>query len=153
MTLRDDQLDRYARHIVLKEIGGEGQRRLLAARIVVDDGQSSDPGCREILNHRRSDSSGPDDRDMSGEQPALPFAAYLLEDDVAGIAVELGVAEDHRPVEPKPPSPRAVASRSSTSSKRAWRTGAGTSWAMRSPRRTSNGSAPRLARITFTSPR
>ena len=34
-TLSDSQLDRYARHIVLKEIGGEGQRRLLAARMVV----------------------------------------------------------------------------------------------------------------------
>ncbi|MEA3010258.1 MAG: molybdopterin-synthase adenylyltransferase [Sphingomonadales bacterium] len=29
MILRDDQLDRYARHIVLKEIGGEGQRKLI----------------------------------------------------------------------------------------------------------------------------
>ena len=35
MTLSDAQLDRYARHIVLKEIGGEGQRKLLAARIAV----------------------------------------------------------------------------------------------------------------------
>jgi molybdopterin/thiamine biosynthesis adenylyltransferase len=35
VTLRDDQLDRYARHIVLKEIGGEGQRKLLATRITV----------------------------------------------------------------------------------------------------------------------
>lgn len=35
MTLRDDQLDRYARHIVLREIGGEGQRRLLAAHVVL----------------------------------------------------------------------------------------------------------------------
>lgn len=35
MTLTDDQLDRYARQIVLKEIGGEGQRRLLAARVTV----------------------------------------------------------------------------------------------------------------------
>lgn len=35
MSLADDQLERYARHIVLKEIGGEGQRRLLAARAVV----------------------------------------------------------------------------------------------------------------------
>jgi molybdopterin/thiamine biosynthesis adenylyltransferase len=33
--LRDDQLDRYARHIVLKEIGGEGQRKLLAAHVVL----------------------------------------------------------------------------------------------------------------------
>jgi adenylyltransferase/sulfurtransferase len=33
--LADDQLDRYARHIVLKEIGGEGQRMLLTATIVL----------------------------------------------------------------------------------------------------------------------
>jgi adenylyltransferase/sulfurtransferase len=35
VSLSDAQLDRYARHIVLKEIGGEGQRRLLQARIAV----------------------------------------------------------------------------------------------------------------------
>lgn len=35
MTFRDDQLERYARHIVLKEIGGEGQRRLLDAHVAV----------------------------------------------------------------------------------------------------------------------
>ncbi len=34
MTLTDAQLDRYARHIVLKEIGGAGQARLLASRAV-----------------------------------------------------------------------------------------------------------------------
>jgi adenylyltransferase/sulfurtransferase len=31
----DEQLDRYARHIVLKEIGGAGQQRLLAATVAV----------------------------------------------------------------------------------------------------------------------
>ncbi len=35
MTLSDRQLDRYARHIVLHEIGGEGQKRLLAASVAV----------------------------------------------------------------------------------------------------------------------
>lgn len=35
MSLSDEQLDRYARHIVLKEIGGEGQRKLLEAEIVL----------------------------------------------------------------------------------------------------------------------
>ena len=35
MILSDDQLDRYARQIVLKEIGGGGQRKLLAARVVL----------------------------------------------------------------------------------------------------------------------
>lgn len=34
-TLSDLQLDRYARHIVLKEIGGEGQRRLREATVAI----------------------------------------------------------------------------------------------------------------------
>ncbi|MEO0499289.1 MAG: molybdopterin-synthase adenylyltransferase MoeB [Pseudomonadota bacterium] len=35
MDLSDQQLERYARHIVLKEIGGAGQRKLLGARVAV----------------------------------------------------------------------------------------------------------------------
>ncbi|MGZ8997907.1 MAG: HesA/MoeB/ThiF family protein [Allosphingosinicella sp.] len=35
MTLTDGQLDRYARHIVLKEIGGAGQKALLATHVAV----------------------------------------------------------------------------------------------------------------------
>ena len=35
MSLSDTQLDRYARHIVLREIGGEGQRRLLDSTVAV----------------------------------------------------------------------------------------------------------------------
>lgn len=35
MTLTDDQLERYARHIVLKELGGAGQLRLLSADVAV----------------------------------------------------------------------------------------------------------------------
>ena len=34
-ALREDQIQRYARHIILSEIGGEGQERLLAARVLV----------------------------------------------------------------------------------------------------------------------
>lgn len=35
MNLTDAQLDRYARHIILREIGGDGQRKLLEARVAV----------------------------------------------------------------------------------------------------------------------
>jgi adenylyltransferase/sulfurtransferase len=35
MALTDAQLERYARHIVLKEIGGAGQARLLNAHVVI----------------------------------------------------------------------------------------------------------------------
>ena len=34
-SLTDDELERYARHIVLPEVGGTGQRRLKAARVLV----------------------------------------------------------------------------------------------------------------------
>jgi molybdopterin/thiamine biosynthesis adenylyltransferase len=35
MSLSDEELERYARHIVLREIGGAGQTRLKAARVLV----------------------------------------------------------------------------------------------------------------------
>lgn len=35
MSLTDQQLERYARHIILKEVGGAGQAKLLAARVAV----------------------------------------------------------------------------------------------------------------------
>ena len=35
MTLSDDELTRYARHIILKEVGGAGQQRFRAAHVVV----------------------------------------------------------------------------------------------------------------------
>lgn len=35
MTLTDSQLERYARHIILKEIGGEGQHRLLSSHVML----------------------------------------------------------------------------------------------------------------------
>ena len=35
MTLTDEELDRYARHIVLPQVGGAGQQRFKAARVAV----------------------------------------------------------------------------------------------------------------------
>src|SRR5438105_7607439 len=35
MALSDEQLERYARHIALREVGGAGQAKLLAARVLV----------------------------------------------------------------------------------------------------------------------
>jgi molybdopterin-synthase adenylyltransferase len=35
MKLNDDELERYARHIVLREVGGVGQAKLKAARVLV----------------------------------------------------------------------------------------------------------------------
>lgn len=35
MKLSDAQIERYAHHIVLKDIGGEGQKKLLASRVLI----------------------------------------------------------------------------------------------------------------------
>ncbi|MEH6402871.1 MAG: molybdopterin-synthase adenylyltransferase MoeB [Sneathiella sp.] len=35
MNLTDDQMDRYARHIVLREVGGIGQKKLLQSKVLV----------------------------------------------------------------------------------------------------------------------
>ena len=35
MKLTDQQLDRYARHIVLKEVGGVGQKKLMSSKVLV----------------------------------------------------------------------------------------------------------------------
>ncbi|MEX1036036.1 MAG: molybdopterin-synthase adenylyltransferase MoeB [Sneathiella sp.] len=35
VALSDDQLDRYARHIILREVGGAGQQKLLRAKVLI----------------------------------------------------------------------------------------------------------------------
>lgn len=35
MEFREDQVERYSRHIILKEVGGTGQKKLLNARVLV----------------------------------------------------------------------------------------------------------------------
>src|ERR1700709_465368 len=35
MILSDDEIERYARHLVLRDVGGPGQQKLKAARVLV----------------------------------------------------------------------------------------------------------------------
>src|SRR5579871_4393378 len=35
MALSDDELDRYARHLVLRQVGGPGQAKIRAAKVLV----------------------------------------------------------------------------------------------------------------------
>ncbi|MEQ1576891.1 MAG: ThiF family adenylyltransferase, partial [Hyphomicrobium sp.] len=35
MTLTPDEIQRYKRHLVLKEIGGQGQQKIKAARVLL----------------------------------------------------------------------------------------------------------------------
>jgi len=35
MNLRDDQIERYSRHIILKDVGGAGQEKILASKVLI----------------------------------------------------------------------------------------------------------------------
>jgi molybdopterin-synthase adenylyltransferase len=48
-NLSDTQLDRYARHIVLKEVGGTGQTKLLGARVAVVGAGGLGSACLQYL--------------------------------------------------------------------------------------------------------
>ncbi len=49
IALTDAQLERYARHIVLKEIGGTGQHKLLAAKVLVIGAGGLGSACLQYL--------------------------------------------------------------------------------------------------------
>src|SRR5690348_10384165 len=154
-----EPLDERCRKLGLAFPGVAFREHRLAVKIAdfdhvaIDDRQSADPGAGKRRNDSASDAAGAHDCDARRLEPALAEDAHLRQHDVPRITVELVVGEVHRPVEPKPPAPRVVSLNAATSRNRAFSTGAGTSCAIRSPRRTSNGSDPRLARITLTSPR
>jgi len=121
--------------------------------IRIDHRHSANATAGKRGDHRAADPTGADHRDIRCLQLALSDSADVGQHDMSRVPIQLLVGEGHCPVEPKPPAPRVVSPSVSTSRKAALVTGAGTSWAIRSPRRTSNDSLPRLARITFTSPR
>ena len=66
--LSDEELDRYARHIVLREVGGEGQLRLKAASVAVISGPAAWPPATSAISssQRRSVST---DSPSSGVAP------------------------------------------------------------------------------------
>jgi hypothetical protein len=47
--LREDQIKRYARHILLPDVGGVGQERLLAATVVVDPRDAAERAAFDYL--------------------------------------------------------------------------------------------------------
>ena len=49
MSFSDEEVERYARHLVLREVGGPGQQRLKAARVLIVGAG----GLGGLLNDRR----------------------------------------------------------------------------------------------------
>ena len=90
MSLNDAQLDRYARHIVLKEIGGSGQMRLLAAKVaVIGAGGIGSPAIQYLAAAGVGQLTLIDDDDVSLSN--LQRQTLFGSDDVGRPKVELAV--------------------------------------------------------------
>ena len=62
-------------------------------QIVIDDAERADPGRRQIEQQRCPQPAGADHQHARRQQPRLARLADLVEDQVAGIAVELRVGK------------------------------------------------------------
>lgn len=86
--LREDQIQRYARHVLLPDVGGRGQQRLLAAAVAVELG----PGrAAEITALAYLAAAGVGRLVLTGD-----VRGPIGDDEIAG-GVLLGVADRGRP--------------------------------------------------------
>src|SRR5690606_1305082 len=76
-------------------------------RVVVDDAERADAGCREIQRYRRAKAAGADDQHARSLQFLLALPADVLEDEVALVAGDLFGCESHARIysPPEPPRP------------------------------------------------
>ena len=83
-------------------------------------------------------------------KPAPPLEAFVAMPTIS--ARPEGLADQARPVEPKPPLARLLAANESTTRNAARTTGTITSWAMRSNGSIVNGPVPRFQQLTISGP-
>ena len=63
--------------------------------VEIDDAQGADTGGGEVHQHRRAEAPRADHQHLGVDQPRLPDAADLGQDDVARVALQLGFGEIH----------------------------------------------------------
>lgn len=85
--------------------------------IRIDDRYSADAGACKGWNDRAADAPCADHANVGRLELALACSADLRKDNMPRVPLELGVAEVHWPVDPKPPLPRLVSLKVSTSLK------------------------------------
>ncbi len=62
-------------------------------RVVVDDADGADTRRRQIEKERRAETAGADDEDAARQQLRLPRPADLIEENVPGVTVNLGIGK------------------------------------------------------------
>ena len=106
MTLSEQQIERWARQIILPEVGGRGQARLLGASAAVAGSGGAAHFARELLERAglRTDGDAPADvvMDFSGDRAAIavrgrrareagrPFVVVLAGDAAADVLTLVG---------------------------------------------------------------
>jgi len=108
MTLHDAAIDRYSRQILVPDVGGAGQERLLAARVIVRGDGAAAMAARDLLDRAGVGDGAPADvlvvfdRNVAGlAHGAMPDRPVVV---VAGVAADgLVVA-----VQPGHPCPACV---------------------------------------------
>lgn len=53
MAFSNEQLERYSRHIILKEVGAKGQKKLLNAKVLIIGAGGLGASCRNVSCRRR----------------------------------------------------------------------------------------------------
>src|SRR4051794_35133173 len=88
MRLTAREQERYARHLLLDGLGGEGQERLLAARLRVRGGGVAARWAARYLAASGVGALALDDAESAGECRALSPDLHLVADATADVMVE-----------------------------------------------------------------
>lgn len=106
MSFTDEELDRYARHLVLREVGGAGQQRLKAARVLIVGAGGLGAPAALYLAAAGVGHIGlvdPDVVDLSNLQRQVIYTEANIGEGKAMVAPErLGLLNRHVHVEPLP---------------------------------------------------
>src|SRR5262245_37578678 len=104
MTLHDAAIDRYSRQILVPDIGGAGQERLLAARVIVRGDGAAAMAARDLLDRAGVGDGAPADALVVFDRSVAALAHGTMPDRPP-VVVVAGVAADGLVVAVQPGHP------------------------------------------------